>query len=185
MEVNSLERVVMKRDELLHRQQQILNRLSRLPRKILLMQGKDNVTEFVLHELCNEDCFNLEKAAYLIDNPDFNCLKGIAGFSRKEAYNQNLWDNPQAFSTHMQASSFNKKVRSFLQESFRKQSKPETDVVKHIARDLDVQNYGFLSWNMKHDNHGLFIYQKAYNDDTCTDDYILDGLCLLGFCPIF
>lgn len=177
----------MKHDELLLRQQQILNHLSRLPRRILHMQGNDNITELVMHELCNEYCFNLEKAAYLIDNPDFDCLKGIAGFARSEAYSagQNIWDDPKKFTQHVQAASFNNKVRSYYRNSFTKQGESEEVVAKYIAKDLGLEEYGYLSWHMKHDNHGLFIYQKACADDTCADDYILDGLSLLGFCPIY
>lgn len=151
------------------------------------MQGNDNITELVMHELCNEYCFNLEKAAYLIDNPDFDCLKGIAGFARSEAYSagQNIWDDPKKFTQHVQAASFNNKVRSYYRNSFTKQGESEEVVAKYIAKDLGLEEYGYLSWHMKHDNHGLFIYQKACADDTCADDYILDGLSLLGFCPIY
>ena len=59
----------------------ILNTLSKLPRKMLSLKGQENVTEFVLHELCHKNCFNLDKAAYFVDNPDFDCLKGMAGFA--------------------------------------------------------------------------------------------------------
>ena len=44
------------------------------------------MSEFVLHDICNPNCFNLQKAAFLVDNPDFDCLKGVAGFSADEAY---------------------------------------------------------------------------------------------------
>ena len=176
----------MERDELLHRQQKILNNLRLLPRRILHMQSNDNVTEFVLHDLCNEGCFNLEKAAYLVDNPDFNCLKGVAGFSRAEAFcpEKVIWDDPQGFSAHMQGAAFNQKVRSFGRESFVKQGETEDQVADHIAQNLEFTNYGFYSWNMKHDNHGIFVYEKT-SDDTSVDEYLSDGLYLLGFCPVY
>ena len=63
----------------------ILDKLCHLPRKILSLHGHDNITELILHELCNEQCFNLEKAAYFIDNPDFDCFKGVAGHCRSQA----------------------------------------------------------------------------------------------------
>ncbi len=181
-----VERGIMEREELLYRQQQVLEYLNRLPRQILQMQGKDNVTEFVIHELCNESCFNLEKAAYLVDNPDFNCLKGVAGFSRSEAFTpENVWDVPQEFSSHMQSCDFNQKVRSFACESFLKKGETEEQVADVVAQTLGFNNYDYHLWGMKHDNHGLFLYQKARAKDSYADEYIPNGLCLLSFCPVF
>ena len=57
-------------DEALHSQHNVLNTISRLPRKMLSLKNQENITEFVLHDLCNKKCFNLEKAAYFVDNPD-------------------------------------------------------------------------------------------------------------------
>ena len=64
----------------------VLGNILKIPKKLLSAQHVDNVAEFVLHERSHENCFNLRRAAYFVDNPDFNCLKGIAGFCRKEAY---------------------------------------------------------------------------------------------------
>jgi hypothetical protein len=37
---------------------------------------------------------------------------------------------------------------------------------------------------MKHDNHGLFIYEKNGLDKDIPSDYVLNGLSILSFCPI-
>ena len=66
----------------LERQNRMLHHLAQLPRLMIDVHGRDNISEFILHELCSEPCFNLRKAAYLVDNPDFNCLRGVAGFAR-------------------------------------------------------------------------------------------------------
>ena len=58
----------------------LLQKLSHLPKKIVALEGLEHTPSFVLHELCNESAFNLSKAAFFIDNPDFNHFKGIAGF---------------------------------------------------------------------------------------------------------
>ena len=175
----------MKREELLHRRYMLLNHLSRLPRKMLLLQGNEHVTEFVLHELCGKECFNLEKAAYFVDNPDFDCLKGIAGFSRSEAYgSDDIWKDPQLFTVHMKDASFNQKVRHFSRESFRKKGDSEELIVQTVANHLSFKHHGYYCWDMKYDNHGLFVYERACTDDTCTDEHLLDGLSLLSFCPI-
>ncbi len=169
-------------------QYSILNTLSRLPRKMLSLKGHENVTEFVLHELCHKNCFNLDKAAYFVDNPDFDCLKGMAGFSALEAYNptEDIWHNPRSFSTHMRGAPFNQKVRSFTHTSMRKDHAPDEEIVQLVARALSLENPGYYSWDMKHDNHGLLIYERQYKEgDACDVDAVLNGLSILGFCPIF
>lgn len=170
------------------RQYNILSTLSKLPRKMLSLKGQENVTEFVLHELCHKNCFNLEKAAYLVDNPDFNCLKGMAGFCSIEAYkpDEDIWNNPRSFSTHMQGALFNQKVRSFSHTSMRKDHKPDEAIVHLVARELHMENPGYYSWDMKHDNHGLLIYERQCKEgDACDVEAVLNGLSILGFCPIF
>ena len=98
--------------QLLEKQNTMLRYVSQIPKKMLLLHGKDNVTEFVLHDLCHEHCFDIHRAAYFIDNPDFNFLRGIAGFSRDEAYAKcdAIWHEPEAFSQHM--------LNSFLIKKF-------------------------------------------------------------------
>ena len=153
---------------------------------MLLLHGRDNVIEFVLHELCHEQCFNLEKAAYVVDNPDFNCLKGVAGFARSEAYEKeaDVWKNPDAFSAHMQSSPFNQKVRSFEKESLCKKGASDDAIVSEVAQNLGLDHPSYYAWDMKHDNRGVLVYQKC-DQEECDCNYLLDGLCMLGFCPVF
>lgn len=160
--------------------------LAGLPRKILQLHGRDNVTEFVLHELGTEDCFNLQRIAYVVDNPDFNCLKGVAGYCHQEAYHprHSIWEEPDIFSEHMKKSAFNSKIRNFYKPSQVKNGASDAQIVAEIARELDFSNPSFYAWTMKHDNHGILLYEKADND-SCPCDYLLDGLCLIGFCPVF
>lgn len=166
----------------------VLHRLSSLPRKMLSLKNHENVTEFVLHELCNKNCFNLAKAAYFVDNPDFDCLKGLAGFCADEAYTlqENIWAHPSAFSTHMQGAPFNQHVRTIMHSSMRKNNKCDQDIVDWAAQELHLQQPGYYAWDMKHDNHGLLIYERQFKEgDSCDIDSMLNGLSLLGFCPIF
>src|SRR5947207_14497437 len=98
----------MKSENMMYRHAHVIDNLRRLPRKMLSLHGLDNVTEFVLHELCDKHCFNLQKAAYFIDNPDFDCLKGVVGVSHAELHNiVDIWDNPAIFSEHITKSAFN------------------------------------------------------------------------------
>ncbi len=164
----------------------ITHHLAGLPRKILQLHGRDNVTEFVLHELSGKECFNLERIAYVIDNPDFNCLKGVAGYCQPEAYHakESIWQEADTFSEHMKKSAFNKKVRHLSKPSHVKQGVSDKQIVKEVAHELGFGHPSFYAWTMKHDNHGILVYEKA-DDKPCDCDYLLEGLCLIGFCPIF
>ena len=167
------------------RKRNIMHTLSRLPRRILQLHGRDNVIEFVLHELGRADCFNLHRAAYVIDNPDFNCLKGVAGFCKEEAYCEpDIWDHPEKFSDHMKSCAYNNQVRCYNAESYLKHGKKDADIVKEIAKDLGFEHPSYYAWQMKHDNHGLLLYEKD-DEEECDCDYLIDGLCLIGFCPVF
>ncbi len=175
----------MKREELSQKRHKLLNCLSGLPRKILLLYGQENVTEFVLHELCQKYCFNLTKAAYFVDNPDFDCLKGVAGFCRKESYTDgDIWQNPKAFSMHMKSAPFNKKVRLVTEASFKKKGESEEEVITNVSHNLEIKKPGLYVWNIKYDNHGYFIYEKA-DDDSYVNEHLIDGLYLLSFCPLY
>lgn len=177
----------MKRDDLLQRQHEMLTCLSHLPKKILALHDKDNVTEFVLHDLCHEHCFNLNRAAYFVDSPDFNCVKGVAGFCRSEAYAncESVWEKPEEFSVHMQSAPFNQRVRGISRCSIRKSEEKDEVLAQELARDLGFKNYDLCSWGMKHDNHGFVLLEKACHEDKFADEYVLDGLSLLSFCPVF
>lgn len=173
----------MKHDEMQQRQFEILNSLSWLPRKMLSLHGTEHMTEFVLRELCNEHCFNFEKAAYLVDNPDFDCLKGVVGLSRKELASNAK--NSEELSVNFQNSDFNKKVRNFARCSLKRDCESEKDIAELIAKNLDLRNFGYCSLGFKHDNHGLLVFEKACQEDQVNEDYLLNGLSLLSFCPIF
>jgi hypothetical protein len=172
---------------LLKKQNEMLSCLSKLPGKILSIQGLDNVTEFVLHDLCHDQCFGLRRAAYFVDNPDFDWVKGIAGFSRDEAFGggESLWKDPHAFSMHMQAAQFNQQVRMLNRTSSKLKKTSDEATTAELARELGLKDYGYCSWNMKHDNHGLVVYEKFNADDTYADDHLYNGLMLLSFCPVF
>ena len=163
----------------------LLRYVNMIPRKMLLLHGHENVIDFVLYALCADKGFNLQKAAFFIDNPDFDWLKGIAGFSRQDVYSgEDIWQDPHGFSSHMNSASFHQKVRSIHRPSMRKQGQQLHELVENLAHDVELKDPGFYTWDIKNDNNGIFLYEKNH-DDASSDEYILDGLCLLGFCPIY
>lgn len=162
-----------------------LRMLSCIPRNMIQLHGNENISEFVLHHLCCKDCFNLRKAAYFVDNPAFNCLKGVVGYDQNEAYHtpMNIWNDAAAFSQHMQDAPFNQKVRNCLQYSCKNCDTPDEQLLKEIATDLGMDSFQYCTWTMKHDNHGYLIYEP--NEHEVEVEELLNGLSLLGFCPIF
>ena len=161
----------------------MLNNLSNLPRKMLLLHDLDAIAELVLHELCSERCFNLNKAVYFVDNPDFDCMKGVAGFSRDESYKggEHMWEDPHAFTEYVKSAPFNQKVRNMHHPSM-KRNKTDDTIIRSLAEECAITHPECHMWDMKHNNRGVFIYEKPEACDV--GDYIHNGVCLLSFCPI-
>lgn len=160
----------------------ILDRLCQLPQRVLSLHGNDNIAEAVLHELCH-NCLKLNRAAYLVDNPDFDCMKGIAGYACNEPYLQEVaWETPELFTKHLQQAAFNQRVRSMYYPSMLKAKKNEEETSKIIATSLGLTNPSFCTWQMKHDNHGILVYETK---EPIACELVKNGACLLAFCPIY
>lgn len=165
----------------------VLQHLNQIVPQMLRLRDQDNLTEFVLYELCCHKGFNIEKAAYFVDNPDFNCLRGIVGFSHAEAYVadvDSIWDAPEAFSAHMGQAPFNQKVRGMQKESVRKSSIDDAALVQAMATDLGFKDYDFYAWDMKHDNHGILVFERL-EGEPLVHECFKNSASLLSFCPLF
>lgn len=176
----------MEHTEVLSKQNRLLSYLTQLPAKIIKYYDVDAVPEFVLHDLSHANCFNLSKAAYFVNNPDFDFLKGVAGYAQEEDAFElgSVWENPNDFIQHMKAAPFNKAVRNIADVSWQHAQKPEQEAIANLAQKLGINNHCYCSFDLKHGNHGVLIYQKA--DGICDlEQYLNDGVCLLGFCPIY
>lgn len=163
----------------------VLTALSHLPKKIVSIHGQDNVSEFVLHDLCDTNCFGIQKAAYFVDNPDFDCFRGVTGYNHANRYPGDIyWQQCDDFSCHMQDCAFNKDVRSVTRTSHKRNNIATEAVVDELAHQLAFTNPQFYTWPMKHANSGLFMYE-TYEGMSELDDHMKNGLHLLSFCPIF
>ena len=50
---------------------------------------------------------------------------------------------------------------------------------------MDFENPAYFTWNLKHDNAGLLVYQRTSDHERYHEEDIINGLSLLNFCPIF
>ena len=175
----------MKPNELSPRYHELLRRVTILPQQILSLHGIDNVTEYVLHSLCDEACLNLSKAAYFIDNPDFDCLKGIAGFSKEEEIYtcDTVLDDREHFKNHINGCAFNKKVRNLILPSPRKNNEPHERHARHLGGLLGMESPLYHTWTTKHDNYGLLIFEREEAQQP-NEEQFLEALSILGFCPV-
>jgi hypothetical protein len=176
----------MDRSTILERQHKILQNLVSLPQKILSLHNHTNVTELILHALCHPEYLNFTKAAYFVDNPDFNCLKGVAGIHRQDHdaqwYDQHHHDEIEK---KFQGSFFNQRVRSLERHSLRNSIQEELCMARDIAQELKLEDPQFCLWPMKHENHGLLIFEPCHAKEHCPQDYVNYGCALLGLCPIY
>jgi hypothetical protein len=175
----------MKREDVMARNASISARLSYLPRKMLTIPGHDQLPLFVLHELCHEGCFDLAKAAYLVDNPDFDCMKGVAGLAREHMVNEcALWDNQGSLISCVAESPFNLSVRKVVMQSARRNNASSEAVAHKVCEQLGMRCDGYCSWEMKHANHGLLVFERGKKESALAQEDLLNGVSLLSFCPI-
>ena len=169
----------------MERRSAMLSYMSHLPRKMLSLHDHDAIAELVLHDLCSERCFNLNKAVYLVDNPDFNCMKGIAGFSRDEAFKEGerMWDDPHSFTQYVKNAPFNQKVRNIQLCSMSGGESSNDNLVRTVADQCAIAHPQCYTWDMKHNNRGVFIYEQP-TDEAVITECLPNGVCLLSFCPI-
>lgn len=168
------------------RHNELLQCICAVPRNMTRIHGVENMTEFLLHHLAGSHCFNFSKAAYLVDNPDFDQCKGVVGFDKQHAFNTDHWKSPEQFSEHMRQGAFNKKVRSMAKKSHKRSKKDDKQLVNLLVEELELTNPGYHSWKMKYDNHGILLFEfNEPEDQELVDQALQDSLYLFGFCPIF
>lgn len=175
----------MKQGEHADERSKVLGSLTALPKKILAMHGHENLTEFVLHDLASEGCLNFQRAAYFVDNPDFNCVKGVVGLNRQEMTDApaDIWQDSTQFSECMRQAPFNQLVRKVYRPSLYLAGGSDESIAQKLAADIQMPHYHYCSWNTKHNNHGVLVYEPV-KDDVCKNA-VQDGACLLGLCPVF
>ena len=163
-----------------------ISHLISLPRKMLQFHDEEHLAQYLLYDLAKESCLNLHKAAYFVDNPDFDCLRGVAGYCRVEspAWPEDFWQATDLASAIVSSSAFNNQVRTLVRASHKRGTLADEHLVEEVAEKLGLDQPHFCMWDMKHDNHGILMYQYADSNNAPTKGCVLSGVCLLSFCPI-
>ncbi len=173
----------MKFDNFSLRHQAVLSYLAHVPSKLLAYYDHDALAELVLCDLSGGHCFNFAKAAYLVNNPDFNCLKGVAGIAvYPEVAQGNVWEHPDAASDRMRHCQFNKKVRTVFKASLPQEYEQRESSLQNLSRELGFVRPSSCTWPLKHGNTGVLLFERPESDDI--DQHLATGLSLLGFCHI-
>lgn len=164
----------------------IMRCFTHLPKQILLLHQIDNVTEYVLHSLSQQECLNFSKAAYFIDNPDFNFCKGIAGFDKDDAIYtcDSIIADDGTILTEQNACTYNDKVREITITSPRRNGESHEKVIERLINELEMSDPSCHVWNIKHDNFGVLVYECADESAQQLHEEFLHGLSILGFCPV-
>lgn len=166
--------------------QELVHRLTYLPHKILRYHHLEVLPHIVLHDISQG--FDLSKSIYLVDNPDFDHLKGISGYAKDECKycTVDLWEAPENFQDAMKDAKFFHDVRAFLKHSLKRNNVDlnDSDEVLDFGRDMGLENPQFFAWNMKYGNHGLLLFDEGKNMCTWRQGLLKNAAALLSFAGI-
>ena len=166
--------------------QELLWQLITLPQKIVQLHGVPSLPELVLHELCHDSCFAIDKAAYFIDNPDFDRLRGIAGYARNECgqHKQDLWLDPYAFDLDMQQAPYHQEIKQFSGKSLIKSGAEalNQENIADLIRALGMEKPITFSWGTRHENHGLLLLESSQDSARERQQLLNAVTALLSLC---
>lgn len=165
---------------------ELLSRLLGLPHKILSNHDHSSLAPMVLHELGHTQSFGFNKAGYFVDNPDFNCLKGVAGYCSDECqhHKSDVWSDPTSFERDMELAAFHKKLAQFTDNSVvrRHHNVLDESALHELGNILGISNPSFLTWKMKHGNNGILIFEGNREMIARRKDILHNFAALLGLC---
>lgn len=157
----------------------LVDSLSALPHKILQHYHLGYLPQIILHELGHDHCFDLKRAIYLVNNPDFNHLVGIAGFCCKECvlHKKDLWSDPQAFPADMKDATFHNEIKKFVGSSLN-----DPKELMALGLELGLTNPQVFTWHMKHGNHGILIFEQDHDIAPWKQSLLHNAAALLSLC---
>lgn len=164
----------------------LVKALLKLPDKILHHHEVDSLPNLILHDLGHDKHLNLNKAMFLVDSPDFDCLKGIAGFCKDECkmHHDDVWQDPSRFIGDMRDAQFHNKINHFLHHSMKRRTSNKQELCE-LGKSMGIEKPHVFTWDMRHGNHGILLYDTD-NECLCeADNELLHHIAaLLGLCPV-
>ncbi|MFH1461424.1 MAG: hypothetical protein ABIF12_00540 [bacterium] len=169
--------------------QQLASYLSGLLHQVLHYHDVGSLSQIVLHELGHDHAFSLNKATYLIDNPDFNHLLGVAGYCNNECHlhSKDLWKDPYSFVNDMKDAHYHNNIKTYLHDSLKRKdiNLESAKEIKELGKYLGLENPEFFSWKMKYGNHGLLLFDRKQEEEShWRKDLLHNVAALLSFCGI-
>ena len=165
---------------------QLVSRLLDLPHKILSNDDVEGLPQLVLYELAHNDTFGFTKASYLIDNPEFDCLKGVAGYDAEDHFenvSSDPWTDPRAFLEQVKDVKFHQTVSSFMHTSLSREcDEPNVDAINQLGAKLGMKNSSFVTWRMRHGNHGILLFEEGAMPHERRRELLQHFVALLSLC---
>lgn len=157
----------------------LVDSLSQVPHKILKNYNLEYLSQMVLHELGHQGCFGFNKAVYLVDNPDFDHLVGMAGFCKGdcEHHKTNIWDCPGCFESDMSNAVFNNEIKKIAM-------KCNSFDLRALGKMAGMKNPEFFKWDMKHGNHGILMFEQDKSLSSWKKNLLVNATALLSLCGI-
>lgn len=120
----------------------------------------ESLPQMVLHEIGKS--FDLKTATYLIDNPDFDYLLGVAGYHQDERHDKEVW-NSQEFRNFLQKAKFHNNVAKVSKGSLIRLNidLDKSKDVLDIANNLGMQDPERFTWKMKFNNYGILLFEEG------------------------
>ena len=165
--------------------QTLLHSLVGLPQRILQLHEVDELSPLVLHELGHDSHFGLNKAVYLVDNPDFDSLKGVAGFCKDECklHKADVWQDPHSFAHDMFNGEFHQQIKRFNHSSItRNHEQCSQEGLVDLGKSLGLNNPSCCTWNTRHGNHGILLFEGNENMMENHKSLLSQIIALLSFC---
>lgn len=166
--------------------QELLMMLLNLPNKILSHHEVHGLAQLILHDVSHDKHFGFKRASYLIDNPDFDCLRGVAGFVDDECkhHQEDLWINPHSFMHDMREAEFHNKLLKMASKSIRRNAQDNhLDIIRDVALDLGMINPHVYAQDLRHGNHGILIVEEGIKRLDHDDHELLAHItAIMGLC---
>lgn len=165
-------------------EQDLLNMLLDLPNKILLHHEVEGLAQLILHDVAHDKHFGFKRASYLVDSPEFDCLRGVAGYVDQECrhHGQDLWANPHSFADDMREAEFHNHLLKLMRKSI-KRGDNHVDAARGVALELGMVNPWVYAQDLRHGNHGLLIVEEGVKKLDADDHELLAHIsAILGLC---